>query len=510
MRILTSEQAYFLDKTAIDKFGINGIDLMRNAGKRIAFNIEEILIQYSTPKILILCGKGNNGGDGYATATLLHKKGYSVKIHSTTLAEDIANEALFFHDKCTDLGIPIDYDGNLDESIKADLIVDCILGIGFKGNVRDEIIPLLIWVNDTEAKVVSIDVPSGLNCDTGTVEPIAIKADLTLALGTSKVGMYLREGPEYCGDIIIEDIGFPSLDKLEFPGMKWELNQKKLVRKHFRKPNNILNKHSAGKVLIIAGSKGMTGAAILATYGALRSGAGVTITINPSSLNEIYERTIIEGMTFSVEDNNDGFLGSNHYDIIMDKIAWADSVVLGPGLGRSKSTQELIKKLLIGINKPLILDADGLYPFSNNIEVLAKRDFPLIITPHFGEMARLLGEKEGMIISDFSNTMTRFIKEFDQVCLIKQVPACIMHDNSIRINTTGNPGLATAGTGDVLAGIIASLVSQGINCYDAASIGAYIHGHTSDDLVNHKGYRGQLSSDLVEFLPEIVKSYEKS
>ena len=310
-------------------------------------------------------------------------------------------------------------------------------------------------------------------------------------------------------EVITEDIGFPSIDKEKFPGMYWELNPRELARQNFQKPDDLINKSSAGKILIIAGSKGMTGAAILATYGALRSGAGVTITINPNSLNDIYEKTIIEGMTFSVEDNNNGFLAEEHYDIIMGKVDWADSVVLGPGLGRNPSTQNLIKKLVSNIRKPIVLDADGLYPFSNNIEILCQRDSPLIITPHLTELARLLGCKKEMILSDFSNVMKDFRKKYKQVCMVKQVPACILFENSIRINTTGNPGLASAGTGDVLTGIIASLVSQGLNCYDAASVGAYIHGQTSDELVERKGYRGQLSSDLVEFLPYAIRSYEK-
>ena len=156
-----------------------------------------------------------------------------------------------------------------------------------------------------------------------------------------------------------------------------------------------------------------------------------------------------------------------------------------------------------------MLDADGLYPFSNKIEILCQRDYPLIITPHLTELARLLGCKKEMILSDFSNVMTGFRKNYKQVCMVKQVPACILFENSIRINTTGNPGLASAGTGDVLTGIIASLVSQGLNCYDAASVGAYIHGQTSDELVEIKGYRGQLSSDLVDFLPSVIGSYER-
>ena len=242
MRILTSEQAYFLDKTSTDKFGINSIDLMRNAGKKIALKIEDILNNYSTPKVLILCGKGNNGGDGYAAASFLHERGILVKIHSTIPAKDIVKEPLSFFRDCKELGISITYGNDLDKTMQADLIVDCILGIGFRGNVRDEILPLLIWVNDSRSKILSVDVPSGLNCDTGVMRPIAIKADITLTLGAPKIGMYLREGPECCGDIIIEDIGFASLDKLKFPGMEWKFNPQEPVQNHFRKPVNVANK----------------------------------------------------------------------------------------------------------------------------------------------------------------------------------------------------------------------------------------------------------------------------
>ena len=190
MRILTSEQAYFLDNTSINNFGISSIDLMGNAGQRIALNIEEILAKVSKPKILIICGKGNNGGDGYAAAIILKKRGYSVKIHSTIPVNNITNEALFFYNQCIELKIPISYGGNIDETIKADLIIDCVLGIGFKGTVRDEIIPILTWVNNADTKVVSIDLPSGLNCDTGVVENVAIRADVTIALGAPKIGMF--------------------------------------------------------------------------------------------------------------------------------------------------------------------------------------------------------------------------------------------------------------------------------------------------------------------------------
>ena len=510
MRLLTSEQAHFLDRVTIDEFKIQTSVLMKNAGQVIADQAKVMIAEFSNPKILIFCGKGNNGGDGYAAASILHHEGCSVNIHSIREENDIKDDSLPFYMDCMSLGIQNSFGEDLKKLEDADLIIDGILGIGLKGPVRESLRPLLNWINSSESKVLSIDVPSGLDCDTGIYEPMSVKANVTLTFGYPKIGMYLRQGPEYCGDIIVKDIGFPSLNKVELPGLEWTLNEKKNIQEHFVKPKNDINKYSAGKVLIIAGSRGMTGAAILSTYGALRSGAGLTITTSPSSLNEIYERSIIEGMTLPLDDKDTGLLGYEHFDLIMEKVEWADSVLLGPGLGRHLSTQRLIKELFLSIEKPLVLDADGFFPFSGDIGKLFEREHPLIITPHFGEFSRLLGQEKEKIMSEFPRFMTEFMENFDQTLLVKQVPVCIAKGNDIEINVTGNPGLATAGTGDVLAGIISSLVSQGFNCYDSASMGAYVHGMAADHLVSEKGFRGQIASDLLQMIPEVIGSYEKS
>jgi len=510
MRLLTSEQAHFLDKVTTDEFKIQTSVLMTNAGQAIAVQAKEMITEFSNPKILIFCGKGNNGGDGYAAASILHHEGYSVSIYSIVEENDIKGDSLPFYRDCMSLGIHDYFGEDLKRLEDADLIIDGLLGIGLKGHVRDNLRPILNWINASESKVLSIDIPSGLDCNAGTHEPMSIKANVTLTFGLPKIGMYLRQGPESCGDIIVKDIGFPSLDMVDLPGLEWTVNEKKNIQEHFFKPRNDMNKYSAGKVLIIAGSRGMTGAAILSTYGALRSGAGLTITTSPSSLNEIYERSIIEGMTLPLDDKNIGILGYEHFDKIMEKVEWADTVLLGPGLGRHQSTQRLIKELFITIEKPLVLDADGLFPFSGDIGKLFQREYPLVITPHFGEFSRLIGQDKEKIISEFPRFMTEFMEKFDQTFLIKQVPVCIAKGNDIGINVTGNPGLATAGTGDVLAGMISSFVAQGFNCHDSASMGAYVHGMAADHLVTEKGFRGQIASDLLQIIPEVICSYERS
>jgi NAD(P)H-hydrate epimerase len=234
------------------------------------------------------------------------------------------------------------------------------------------------------------------------------------------------------------------------------------------------------------------------------------MTTSPSSLNEIYERSIIEGMTLGLDDHGHGYLSAEHFNSIMEKMAWADAVVLGPGLGREKETQQLIKKLVQTIQKPLVLDADGLFPFSGNIGELNQRRSPLVITPHLGELANLSGIEKENIVSDFPNIMEKFMADFNHVALVKQVPSCTFFDNRAIVNSSGNPGLATGGTGDVLSGMIASLIAQGITPFDAASLGTFIHGKTSDQLVIEKGYRGQIASDLIEKIPGVIAQYENA
>ena len=233
-------------------------------------------------------------------------------------------------------------------------------------------------------------------------------------------------------------------------------------------------------------------------------------TTTPSSLNYIYETNLIEGITFSLPDEDRGYLDISHYDSIMEKVEWADSVLIGPGLGRSKSTQLLIKKLVKFIDKPLILDADGLFPFSDSLNKLSSKKTPLIITPHFGEFSRLINISVEDIISNFPTIMEDTLKVFNHTLLVKQVPMCIMRNNKAVLNITGNPGLATAGTGDILSGILASFLSSGLNSFDAATVGAFVQGKSSDKLLSSKGHRGQIASDLLDTIPSVISKYELS
>ena len=510
MRLLTSRQARELDHISMVDMGILGQSLMGNAGKCISNRARTLISDIKNPLILILCGKGNNGGDGFAAASELYHHKYIVHIHSIIREEEIKGDSLQFYNHCKSLTLPMTFGLVVPNMGKPDLIIDALLGTGLKGTLKDDFLNLINWANQKKTKIISVDIPSGLSSNSGTVNNDAIIADDTITFGSPKLGMYFRNGPEFCGNIILEDIGFPKIDITNLKGLRWRLLSEDIIKDSFNKPKLDMHKHASGKVLIIAGSSGMTGAAILATYGALRCGAGLTITTAPSSINDVYERSIIEGMTLPLDDNNSGFLKMSNFEQIMEKMNWADCVLLGPGLGRDASTQELIINLVERIDKPLILDADGLFPFSNNLDPLNDREFPLIITPHFGELSRLIGIRTDLIISDFPSIMTNVMRTFQKTILAKQVPVCVLEGEEATVNISGNPGLATAGTGDVLSGIISGLCAKGMSSFNAASIGAFVHGKASDLVVAENGYRGQIASDLLAKIPDVLKKYERA
>ena len=509
MKLLTPLQAYELEEKSIKEVPISSEQLMENAGESVAIKAIEMIKGVSNAIILIVCGKGNNGGDGFAAGAYLKRKNIEVILHSIAHEKNITGDPMKYHKRCRKLNIPITYGKKIPNFGDLDLIIDGLIGIGLKGQMGQELLDWINWINNKDSKILSIDVPSGLNASSGNIYPEAVKADTTITFGAVKVGMLFRYGPKYCGNVQIKNIGFIKIDNLKVSGLFWEQYSEKTVRGHLKKPKLDVNKYSAGKVLIIAGSRGMTGAVVLSTMSALRSGAGLTISTSLKSLNQIYESTIIEGLTFCLNDNDDGFLREKHFDMIMEKVEWSDSVLMGPGLGRNKATQKLIKMLVKSINKPLILDADGLYPFRGKLNDLEIRKYPLVITPHFGELSRLIGIEKEIIISEFPEILKKIQQNFSHTALIKQIPNCIINKHRVIVNTTGNQGLATAGTGDVLSGLISGLISQGYDPFSGACLGSYIHGKASDILNQTKGFRGQIASDLLEIIPKVIVLYEK-
>ena len=505
MRILTKKQSYSIDKISIENYKISQELLMTAAANSIVKHIEK----YSSfinkkPRILIICGKGNNGGDAICAANILIRKGFDLHVHFLIEKKEIRSLSKKYYIEYVKVSNQISFGAELKKNNGFDLLIDGIMGIGFRGTLNNNLIDWIKWINNSNMYIISVDIPSGLNADNGLTSPVAVKANKTITFGYSKIGLHIADGKDYSGDLVIEDIGFPDdvLDNINEIECKI-FKSKDVENILFKVPSNTY-KQDRGKVLIIAGSRGMTGAAFLSTYGALRTGAGVTITVCPSSLSNIFEKNIIEGMTLSCEDNNKGYLSIDNYDAIMEKVDWADSLVIGPGIGLADETTSLIVKLINSIDKPIVLDADGLACFNQ----LNKPLDNLIITPHLGEFSRIIKKEKSEVVNNFIHLVKDFIKVFDGVALIKHVPCCVAYQNKISFNSKGNSGLSTAGSGDVLSGMIGSFVAQGISYFNASRLSSFFHGMAADILIKDVGYRGLISSDLPLSIAQVIGRYE--
>jgi hydroxyethylthiazole kinase-like uncharacterized protein yjeF len=507
MHLITRQQARVLDRLTMTEYGIAGKILMGNAGQKIAEFIRFQSVNLYEPRIGIVCGKGNNGGDGFATAKNLHNWGFRITVYSLVHYDEIKGDSVFYHDLCKNADIPIFYD--IEPPITKpnfDLMVDGLLGIGFTGNIREELFPWIEWLNICD-ETISIDIPSGINANTGIADIYSVRANHSVTIGYPKLGMTIEPGKSCSGSIHSVDIGFPDiLSNLD--GRAWISIAESEVKSIIKPLHKSAHKHIQGKVLFIAGSKGMTGAAYLSTMGALRSGAGLTITCAPKSLNAIYEGKITEGMTVACEDKGCGYLSENNFDEIMKWVEWCNVLAIGPGLGKAKETENLVEKLVQAVQKPMVIDADGLRPFYNKMDLFSKIKNEFVITPHTGEMSKLLNVNADILCKDIPEAIEEIMRNFPGVLIAKFAPSLVAWGSKGAVNSTGNPGLATAGSGDVLTGVVASFIAQGFDVVDAAKVATYIHGKAGDQLAKSISQRGMVAGDILYKIGKVLREYE--
>ena len=502
MQFITSCQSRELDKIATSKFGISGKTLMGNAGCQVANTVLKFYPDTEKYKILIVCGKGNNSGDGFAAALSLKK--FNPKIYMIYSPDTFSVDANHYYLECVENDIHVQFQECPPESHQYDLVIDAMLGIGIKGKVRAPIAEWIAWINNQQLDVISIDVPSGLNADTGNLDDNTVKANITVTMGYEKTGLYFHPGKDQCGEIITADIGFPTLDK-PLSGICWNLYKEKYAKRFLAPPPKDSYKHRQGKVLVIAGSRGMTGAAILTGLSALKCGAGLVKCCIPESLNPIFESAFLEGISVICTDNDSGILGPKNFKEIIKEIEWCDSIIIGPGLGISSDTQELVVRILESCSKPVVVDADALLSLGNNINSLSERS---ILTPHLGEFGKLVNRPKVEVEDNFISIIEEFMVKYDGTLVLKTAPVSVIHNGQGSLNISGNQGLASAGTGDVLAGCIGSLVAQGLSTFDAGKLGVFIHGRAADSLLAQTGYRGMTAKDIVNEIPRVIREYE--
>ncbi|MCL4458062.1 MAG: NAD(P)H-hydrate dehydratase [Nitrospirae bacterium] len=513
MKVVTSQEMREIDRITIEDCGIPSLVLMERAGLAVASKVREL---YPDKKVIALCGGGNNGGDGIVAARNLHNWGFNVQVLICAKKNELSPDCNKQYQIAKKIGIPIEFRNAVNaKDVHGAFIIDAVFGTGLSRPVKGSLAGIFEFINNSEAPVLSVDMPSGVSSDTGEILGEAVKADFTVTFGLPKRGHYLYPGAEYTGRLFIEDIGFP--EKLLLSDkLKVGLIDRETVSGLIPPRPRYSHKGDYGHVLVIAGSRGKTGAALMTARACLRSGAGLVTLAVPESLMDVFQGMVIEEMTLPLADDGSGMLSYKAIDQILAFAAQkADVIAIGPGIGVSDGTAKIVKELVQKSTLPMVIDADGINAISvaignrqEAIGILKKAKSPIILTPHAGEMARLLKQKpeeaqQKQIEKDRIKTAIAFSKETGTYLVFKGVPTIVAEpDGNAFINTTGNSGMATAGSGDVLTGVIASLLGQGLDPINASVAGVYLHGLAGDLAAGRMGEHSMIASDIINFLPE--------
>lgn len=511
MRVLNTQQMREADRRTIDEVGIPSIVLMENAGRQAVAAMEAAFEDLPTMHVGVVCGRGNNGGDGFVVARTLIQRGVETSVFLVGSVADVRGEARTNLEVLGRIGLTVveisnaqEWELHFSEISRCDLIVDAILGTGFRGQLNGLLETVVADLNGLGVPIVAIDLPTGLSADTSQIEGEAIEASMTITLGAPKIPLILPPADTYSGDLVIADIGipFPILDDVEGPYI--ELLTCERMRELVPVRTADSHKGDFGRVLVIAGSVGRTGAAHLAAIGALRSGAGLVTVATPRSCLPIVAAMAPEYMTEGLEETAAGTVDFAALDRVLD--VKADVIALGPGLGQAPGTAAFVHGLLERAGVPLILDADALNAFIGDPERLVGRDgVDVVITPHPGEMARLLNISIEAVQHDRLHHATEFASSHRVHVVLKGHRTIIAGpENRAFINLTGNAGMATGGTGDLLTGMIAAWFGQLLDAEAACKLAVYLHGTAGDLAEADEGDVALVAGDLAARLGDAV------
>ncbi len=502
-KVCSAQEMRNIDRIAIDSYQIPGIVLMENA----ALSCIDVLkkdFSIKDKSFCVVCGKGNNGGDGLAIARHLYNAGAKVTILLVSGSE-YSGDAKINYDIADSMDITIEEISDIDDFIHTvtdcDVIIDAILGTGAKGEITGFLFDVIKAINESCKYVLSVDVPSGINSDTGEVLSVAVNATKTVTFGAYKRGTLLYPAADYTGEITVAPISIPQ-SVIDAQGININVTDVDFVKGIIKERKNNSHKSDYGKLLIIAGSKGMSGAAYLSGEAALKSGAGLITIACPECINTVLESKTTEVMTMPLDDI-DGCISFSSISKILRKVSESDAVLIGPGLGRGRDIGELVKEVLRRSTVPVIVDADALYAVSQNMDVLKECTCELVFTPHAMELSRLTGIDVKAIEGDRINISKDFSDETGAVLLLKGHHTLVTSPSLKQyINNTGNAGMASAGSGDVLAGVISALIAKGVECTHAAAAGAYIHGLAGDIAMTKYGIEYMSATNTIECLSE--------
>jgi len=505
--ICTTEQIRAIDTGTVDGDCEKGYMLMKAAAQGIAAAVLNVVDKNENTKIAVFCGKGNNGGDGFAAALLLHGSGYDITCYSLCKCEDLRNEAKRAYDDYVAAGytvIEIADKEALPDCSKYSISVDALLGNGMKGNPEGLYADTINCINQAHIKVVAVDTPSGLDNNTGIPLSPCINAQITVTMGYSKVGSYFYPGRSHVGQLNIQPLDYDKAivekEKISILTPDVQDLYRMLPPRHAAG-----TKHDHGLTLLLCGSRGMSGSAALASMAALRVGCGMTHCAVPASIADILSVKLTETVIHPVWENESGAVSINAIEQIHILADGKQAMCIGPGLGHDTGTSKLVRELVRSVSLPLILDADGLNAFKGYADELEDHIGEVIITPHRGEWGRLFGplEQEPLKIINQVKTISQ---KFGITILLKGNPSiCALPDGTSYILPFGNSALAKAGSGDVLSGCIVSLLAQGAVVRDAAVLGAYLLGQAGVIASECMSEYSVMASDVIETIPMVIK-----
>ena len=508
MKVAKVNEMRNLDRSAIEQFGIRQEILMENAGQAVYFVIlKEFGVE--NKKFVIFCGIGNNGGDGLVVARKLHSSGGEVKVFLLGDETKFKGAAKQNFDMVAKMPIET-YHVSSIESIKpyvehCDAIVDAIFGTGLLRDVSGIYKEVIQLINESKKKVFSVDFPSGVNGDTGEIMGIAVKADYTITFGLPKVGNMLYPGYDQCGKLYVSHISFPpSLYNAD--SIKIEINKPLDLDKR----NKDTHKGSYGKALFIAGSPNYLGAPYFSALSFLKAGGGLSYLATPKSISSFLASKGSEIVFAPQEYTESGSLAWENRNQLLDFSQKVDIVIMGPGLSLNEETQRLVRALAAEINKPLLIDGDGITAIATDLEIIKKREAETILTPHLGEMSRLTKLGINEINKNKIDVLQKTARELKAIIVLKGAHSLIGYpDETVFINISGNPGMATAGSGDTLTGAIAAMFGLGLSINNAVRMGVFIHGFSGDLAASDKGEDGITAQDILDYLPSTMKHYRE-
>ena len=507
MKVVTADEMRSIDRRTIDEYGISSAVLMERAGLAVAERIRGL---FERRKVIVIAGGGNNGGDGIVAARNLFNWGRNVRVLLLSREKKLSQDCRTQYTTARKLKVPLEFRTDIrGADLHSALVVDAIFGTGINKEVKPPVSGIISFLNRSGVPVLSVDIPSGISADNGRVMGEAVRADYTVTFGLPKIGHLLYPGAEHAGRLFVEDIGFPEgLLTSESLHIQTAEKDDAAVLVPARPADS--HKGDYGHVLVIAGSRGRTGAALMTAKACMRSGAGLVTMGVPETLAGVFQSRVTEEMILPLPDNGDGSLSFDAAGEILRFVSEkADVLAIGPGIGISADNTRIMRELITNSAAPAVIDADGINSIKGDAGILRKAKSPVILTPHVGEMARLLKEDGGDESAE-RTTIERervalslsFSEKNGVYLVLKGAPTLVAEPGGrLFINTTGNPGMATAGSGDVLTGMIAAFLGQQSNPLDACVLGAYLHGLAGDLAASAKGMHSMIATDIIEQLP---------